>query len=197
MHQLEDVTRLLDKMVEDVCAHLGKEVCENALMVGIHTGGVWVAERLHARMKLKGPLGKLNIAFYRDDFSRIGLHPAVTASALPFNSDGRHIILVDDVLYTGRTIRAALNELFDYGRPACVTLAVLVDRGGRELPVQADIVGQRLNLSASEQVKLSGPEPLKLSIQTVNTPSLFEKEEPGKSPTPAGDREFLPLRKGE
>ncbi|HUM90105.1 MAG TPA: bifunctional pyr operon transcriptional regulator/uracil phosphoribosyltransferase PyrR, partial [Candidatus Competibacter sp.] len=105
-------------------------------LVGIHTGGVWVAERLQQRLGIAMPLGRLDISFYRDDFSRIGVNPQVRPSELPFDVDDRHLVLVDDVLYTGRTIRAALNELFDYGRPASVLLAVLVDRGGRELPIE-------------------------------------------------------------
>ena len=139
----------------------------NPLFVGIHTGGVWVAQQLHSLYHSPAPLGKLNIAFYRDDFSRIGLHPRVTPSSLPFDIAGRHVILIDDVLYTGRTARAAMNELFDYGRAASICLAVLVDRGGRELPIQADVAGQRLELEASRHVELSGPDPLVLEITTA------------------------------
>jgi pyrimidine operon attenuation protein/uracil phosphoribosyltransferase len=136
-------------------------------MVGIRTGGVWVAEHLHSLLALKEPLGTLNINFYRDDFTHIGLHPLVTPSNLPFAVDDRHIILVDDVLHTGRTIRAALNEIFDYGRPASVTLAVLVERLGRELPIQPDVAGQQLALEPGEYVKLLGPDPLSLVIQSA------------------------------
>ena len=124
-------------------------------MIGIKTGGVQVASRLHAALELETPLGELNISFYRDDFSRIGLHPIVEASDMPFSVEGMHIILIDDVLHTGRTIRAALNEIFDYGRPAMVTLVVLVDREGRELPIQADLVGSRVSLEANQQIKLN------------------------------------------
>lgn len=138
---------------------------EPVLMIGIQTGGVWIAEQLYQRLNLSEPLGKLNITFYRDDFSQIGLHPSVGASDLPYEIDARHIILIDDVLYTGRTIRAALNELFDYGRPASVKLAVLAERNGRELPIQADIVGTRLQLGSNEYLQLDGPDPLQLSIQ--------------------------------
>ena len=138
------------------------------LMVGIHTGGVWVAERLHRILMLDEPLGVLDISFYRDDFSRIGLHPQVRPSHLPVEVDDRHLILVDDVLQTGRTIRAALNSLFDYGRPASVMLAVLVRRGGRELPIAADVTGldlkQELDRDGRLQVKLTGPEPLALVL---------------------------------
>jgi pyrimidine operon attenuation protein/uracil phosphoribosyltransferase len=137
------------------------------LMIGIHTGGVWVAERLHSLLNLPEPLGQLNIAFYRDDFSRIGLHPRVRPSTLPLEVDNRHIVLVDDVLETGRTIRAALNEIFDYGRPASVTLAVLVELNGRELPIQPDIIGCSLCLEADKHVKLCGPDSLALEIRSA------------------------------
>jgi len=133
-------------------------------MVGIRTGGVWVAERLHALLGLKTELGALNINFYRDDFTRVGMHPQVTPSDLPFSVENRHIVLVDDVLYTGRTIRAALNELFDFGRPSRVTLAVLVERDGRDLPIQADVYGEQVQLSQNQYIKLAGPEPLELAL---------------------------------
>ena len=134
-------------------------------MIGIHTGGVWLAEKLHQALGIKAPLGELNITFYRDDFTRIGMHPQVTPSSLEFDIEDQHIILVDDVLHTGRTIRAALNEIFDYGRPASVILVTLVDRSGRELPISADVSGVQLALGPNEQVKLNGPEPLSLEIQ--------------------------------
>ena len=137
---------------------------KDALMIGIHTGGVWVAERLHAQLGIKQALGKLDISFYRDDFSRIGMNPQVKPSQLPTTVDDSHIILVDDILHTGRTIRAALNEIFDYGRPASVTLVVLGERSGRELPIQADVVGQHLSLGEHEHAKLTGPEPLRLEV---------------------------------
>lgn len=160
-----DVEQMLNTMTAELRKQLDARGAADPLMIGIHTGGVWVAERLHHLLRLEEPLGKLDISFYRDDFTRIGLNPAVRPSQLPFTVDGRHIILVDDVLYTGRTIRAALNEIFDYGRPDSVLLATLVDRGGRELPIQADVVGEVMKLSAHEQVKLSGPTPLALSIK--------------------------------
>jgi len=160
-----DVENMLKKMAAAVRQKLEARAAADPLMIGIHSGGVWVAEQLHQLLQLDEPLGKLDISFYRDDFTRIGLNPAVRPSHLPFTVDGRHIILVDDVLYTGRTIRAALNEIFDYGRPDTVLLAVLVDRGGRELPIQADVTGSVMTLSVHEQVKLSGPSPLQLSIK--------------------------------
>ena len=139
-------------------------------MVGIRTGGVWVAERLHALLGLKTELGALNINFYRDDFTRNGMHPHVSPSNLPFSVEDRHIILVDDVLYTGRTIRAALNELFDFGRPAKVTLAVLAERVGRELPIAANVVGARVSLEPGQYVKLAGPDPLELALASSISP---------------------------
>jgi len=133
-------------------------------MIGIHTGGAWVAEALYQRLGLSAPLGTLNISFYRDDFTRIGMHPQVLPSNVTTSVEGRAIILVDDVLYTGRTIRAAINEIFDYGRPGSITLVSLIERDGRELPVQPDIVGLHMVLSASQHVKLVGPSPLALSV---------------------------------
>lgn len=158
----------LDALLDDIGTQLIRRIAdlgrEDPVVIGVHTGGVWVAEHLHKRIAATLPLGELNIAFYRDDFSRIGLHPTVEPSKLPFAVDDRHLILVDDILYTGRTVRAAMNEIFDYGRPASIMLVVLIERSGQELPVRADIVGTRLNLAASEHVKLIGPDPLRLEL---------------------------------
>jgi pyrimidine operon attenuation protein/uracil phosphoribosyltransferase len=143
------------------------ETLDEAKIIGIHTGGTWIAEQLHQRLNNPNPLGELNISFYRDDFTQIGLHPQVSPSNLPFEIDGAQVILVDDVLYSGRTIRAALNEIFDYGRPAKVSLAVLVDRDERELPIRADVTGTRIQLDTDQQIKLIGPEPLTLQLQEV------------------------------
>ena len=133
-------------------------------MIGIQRGGVWVASLIHQKLKLVDPLGELNIAFYRDDFSKIGVHPEGKPSKLSTNLDDRHVIIVDDVLHTGRTIRAAMNEIFDYGRPASISLAILIERSGRELPIHPDIIGKTITLKEGEHVKLSGPEPLALEI---------------------------------
>jgi pyrimidine operon attenuation protein/uracil phosphoribosyltransferase len=162
------VPELLTQMQRDLRTHLGDRM-DNIAVVGIHTGGAWVAEALHQAMGIQHPLGSLNITFYRDDFTRIGLHPQVEPSHLPFEVDGQHLLLVDDVLHTGRTIRAALNEIFDYGRPASISLAVLIDRGGRELPIQADVVGAQVTLESRQHIKLMGPTPLELAISEVNT----------------------------
>lgn len=133
------------------------------VMVGIHTGGVWLAQQLHHMLGLSTGLCTLNISFYRDDYSRRGLHPHVGPSEITADIENRCIILVDDVLHTGRTVRAAMNELFDYGRPAAIKLVALVDRGGRELPINTEYVGVTLeDIEPTRQIKLTGPEPLKL-----------------------------------
>ena len=167
MSDLEDTATIIDDMVTQLGEHISHPGYTNPAIVGIHTGGVWVAEQLHRQLGITEPLGSLDISFYRDDFTRIGMNPVVKPSELPFSIDDRHIILVDDVLFTGRTIRAALNELFDYGRPASIMLATLIDRGGRELPIQANIVGRHVELKPDEQIKLTGPEPMKLEIQKI------------------------------
>lgn len=160
-----DITELIDKMAVQLQQKL--DIDEQTAMVGIHTGGVWIAEALHQKLGIREPLGVLDISFYRDDFTRIGMNPQVKPSQLDFTLDDRNIILVDDVLHTGRTIRAAMNELFDYGRPASIVLAVLVERSGRELPIEANVVGLHMELGPGEHVKLSGPDPLALEIKSA------------------------------
>jgi pyrimidine operon attenuation protein/uracil phosphoribosyltransferase len=159
-----DIDAAMTRMVEQLRPMLKRD----PLMVGIHTGGVWVAERLHQLLEFKEPLGTLDISFYRDDFTRIGMNPQVRTSHLPVNVEDRHLILVDDVLHTGRTIRAALNEIFDYGRPASVMLACLIERGGRELPIEPQVVGEHVKLGKNQHVKLLGPDKLELRIQEAN-----------------------------
>lgn len=169
MTGLIDIPAALADMADNLQPYLARK----PLVIGIHTGGVWIARHLHHMLGLDEPLGTLDISFYRDDFSRIGMNPQVKASDLPVDVDGRHVILIDDVLQTGRTIRAAMNEIFDYGRPASITLATLIERDGRELPIQADVVGKTLTLAADEHVKLTqlvenqGPENLELVLQRV------------------------------
>lgn len=123
-------------------------------LVGVASGGVWLADRLRADLALADEAGTLSSAMHRDDFSRRGLS-ASGQTVLPFDVNGADLIVLDDVLYTGRTIRAVLNELFDYGRPASVKLVVLVDRGGRELPIQADFAAARVALPASQSLALA------------------------------------------
>lgn len=167
MTALPSPDELIQELAEKLSALLKEKQIDNPVMVGIRTGGVWVAEQLHNKLNIQEPLGTLNISFYRDDFSRIGVHPQVTPSALPSEIEDRHIILIDDVIKTGRTIRAAMNELFDYGRPASIMLVCLVERGGHELPIRADIAGRQLSLKDDEQIKLTGPEPLAFEIKQV------------------------------
>jgi pyrimidine operon attenuation protein / uracil phosphoribosyltransferase len=130
-------------------------VAFDARFVGIYSGGAWMAERLARAIDGDHPVGFIDVSFYRDDFSRTGLKPEVKRTHLPFEVEGATIVLIDDVLYTGRSVRAAINELFDYGRPARIELAVLVDRGGRELPIEATYAGARLAVARSLSIVLS------------------------------------------
>jgi pyrimidine operon attenuation protein/uracil phosphoribosyltransferase len=158
-----DVDRYLLEMTRALRGMVGPDL-GNAVMVGLQTGGYWVAERLHSMLELPTPLGSLSSHFYRDDFNTKGLHPKVKPSNVPVSVEDRVVILVDDVLFTGRTIRAAMNELFDHGRPRAIRLAVLIDRGGHELPVAADVVGKQIDVPRELHVKLSGPTPLQVDI---------------------------------
>ena len=136
-----------------------------AALVGIWSGGAWLAERLQRDLQLPGEAGVISSALHRDDFGSRGLTGGADHTRLPFDVAGRPIVLIDDVLYTGRTIRAVINELYDFGRPASVTLAVLVDRGGRELPVQPDLAVARVALPASQSLELARAEDGKFSFQ--------------------------------
>lgn len=157
---LPDAEALLDGLA----AALRGAVDGEMALVGIHTGGAWLAERLHAALKITLPLGTLDVSFYRDDYDVIGLHAQTRPSEIPFAVEGRHIIVVDDVLYTGRTIRAAMNELFDYGRPASIRLAALIDRGGRELPIAAQFVGAAMSLAPDQLLTLDKDPSGRLSL---------------------------------
>ena len=137
-------------------------------LIGIRRGGVDIGHHLLTKLKdaavdVEDELGELNIAFYRDDFSSVGLHPVVGPSQVPFEVEDKHIILIDDVLGTGRTVRAAMNEIFDYGRPAKITLAVLVQRTGHELPIRADVVGHDLDVEPNQYIDLD-PETMEVSV---------------------------------
>ncbi len=165
--KLPDPATLLPQMAAALTAHLQQRLITQPRFIGIHTGGIWVAEALLQSLGLQVPLGTLDVSFYRDDFSQNGLHPQVRPSALPFDIEGQHLVLIDDVLMSGRTVRAALNELFDYGRPASVTLVCLLDLNAGELPIRPDVVGASLSLAPLERVKLLGPTPLILERQTI------------------------------
>jgi pyrimidine operon attenuation protein/uracil phosphoribosyltransferase len=163
-----DVSKLLDTLETQLKQTVSHRNLSDPLMIGIRTGGVWVAEKLQQRLAIQQPLGLLDISFYRDDFSQIGVNPNVRPSQLPAQIEGRNIILVDDVFYTGRTIRAALNEIFDYGRPKQVVLAVLIERDGKQIPISPDCVGTSIALDAGQRIKLIGPDPLAIAIKSVN-----------------------------
>jgi pyrimidine operon attenuation protein/uracil phosphoribosyltransferase len=130
-------------------------VAHDAAFVGIYSGGAWLAERLPALVPGNHPVGYIDVAFYRDDYARTGLKPNTKRTELPFDVDGATIVLVDDVLFTGRSVRAAVNELFDFGRPARIELAVLIDRGGRELPIEPTYCGARLAVARDLSIVLS------------------------------------------
>jgi len=148
---LPDPEQLVRSMADAMRGHIGAD----AGMVGIYTGGAWVAERLHRMLGLSTPLGHLAVTLHRDDFARIGLHRETRRSHIPFTVEDREIVLVDDILHTGRTIRAALNELFDFGRPKAVRLAVMAERGSRELPIAPDYLGAMIEVRPDEDLLLS------------------------------------------
>ena len=163
---LPSVESLIEKLTQALTPYFATPDSQ-PIIVGIETGGAWIAEHLHQRIAPTTDLGRLNISFYRDDFTRTGLHPTVKPSHLPTDIDDKTVILVDDVLHSGRTVRAAMNEIFDYGRPRKILLVILIDRGEREIPVQADIVGASQELDSGSHIKLEGPEPLQLVIKTL------------------------------
>ena len=177
--QADEIEALINDMYQALKTRLDMQQITNPAIVGIHTGGVWLAERLHHMLEIEEPLGILDISFYRDDFSRVGVNPEVRPSNISFDVEDQHIILVDDVLQTGRTIRAAMNEIFDYGRPASITLVTLVERGGRELPIQPNVVGVRPPLNSEQHITLTGPEPLSLVIGESKHEARDETDEQG------------------
>ena len=150
MSKLPDAEILLPKLA----AELKARVTPASAMIGLHTGGAWLAERLHPLLGLKDPLGLMDIAFYRDDYAKEGLKHDPKRTKIPFEVEGRDLLLVDDVLYTGRTVRSALDALIDFGRPKRVMLAVLIDRGHRELPIHADGIGKTVPTDAEEVIKV-------------------------------------------
>ncbi|WP_025601149.1 bifunctional pyr operon transcriptional regulator/uracil phosphoribosyltransferase PyrR [Burkholderia sp. WSM2230] len=154
-----DAEALYRTLLDQIRAAYGEKLgaaegAAGTVLAGIHSGGAWLAERLAHDLNLAS-YGVVNVALHRDDYAKKGLHAQASPTSLPFSVDGRRIVLLDDVLYTGRTIRAALNELYDYGRPAAVELAVLADRGGRELPVAARFVGGVVDVPADATLVLA------------------------------------------
>ena len=153
-----------EALVVELARKLRPALTANSALVGILTGGAWIAEKINSALGGKLPMGTLDISFYRDDFEEIGLHKEVKPSSIGFDVAGRDIVLIDDVLFTGRTVRGAMNEMFDYGRPASIRLAVLVDRGGREMPIAADFVAATLKLPESSSLHLDRDANGKLSL---------------------------------
>lgn len=160
--QLPDPEKLLVSLAEQ----LASTITQDSALVGIHSGGVWLMERLLPLLSTQHAIeyGLLDIAFYRDDFAHRGLRAENKPSQITFDVEGKHIILIDDIFYTGRTTRAAMNELFDYGRPASMSLAVLINRGGRELPITPQFVGAEIPLEAHQNLQLSRDEQGKFSL---------------------------------
>jgi pyrimidine operon attenuation protein / uracil phosphoribosyltransferase len=160
------LTKLPD--AEKLCAQLAAElkprIGPKSAMVGLYTGGAWLAERLHPMLGIKAPLGLMDIAFYRDDYAARGLKHDPKRTKIPFDVNGSELLLVDDVLYSGRTVRAAMNEVFDYGRPASISLVVLVDRGGRQLPISAQYVGAKVEVPDGMRLALKRADDGKLAL---------------------------------
>ena len=164
--QIPDAEALCAALVEKMRPHVTAETA----LVGIHTGGVWLAQRLHQALGLAQSPGSIDVSFYRDDFGSKGLHPQPKRTEIPFDVEGAHVVIVDDVLYTGRTTRAAINELFDFGRPGRVDLAVLVDRGGRELPIAPRYCALTLPapLPANQSLQLETDAAGKLTLRLID-----------------------------
>lgn len=142
-------------LLQNIIAQIQPRIQTNTALVGIHSGGVWMLERIRASLGTEIPFGKLDAAMYRDDYAKRGLKSKNQPSWIPFDVNDKHIILIDDIFYTGRTTRAAMNELFDYGRPASITLAVLINRGGAQLPIAPQITGADIPLQPNQAFQLS------------------------------------------
>ena len=173
-----------EQLLSDLARKIEPLLQENTALVGIQSGGAWLMHRLLELLAVtirgqKIEHGTLDVSFYRDDFAQRGLKPETRPSQIRFDVDNKNIILIDDVFYTGRTTRAAMNELFDYGRPASITLVALVNRGGRELPIAPQIVGIDLPLDAEQNLQLlqnsNGALYLALQPSLTNTPSSIIK----------------------
>ncbi len=155
-----------EALFNDLKAQMAPAIAYDAKLVGVYSGGAWLADRLAAELDGEHEVGYIDVSFYRDDLSTSGLKSNLRSTQIPFSVQGAHIVIVDDVLFTGRSIRAAVNTLFDYGRPASVQLAVLVDRGGRELPIAADYVGAPLIVSRDLMLALSRNDAGKFALTT-------------------------------
>lgn len=156
-----------EQLLADITAKIAPRITANTALVGIHSGGVWLMQRILQTLKNKPGTGTLDAAMYRDDFAQRGLKNQPKPTDIGFEVEGKHIILIDDIFYTGRTTRAAMNELFDYGRPAKIELAVLINRGGAELPIQPDITGAHIPLDASQTLELSQNTAGKLQLKLL------------------------------
>jgi pyrimidine operon attenuation protein / uracil phosphoribosyltransferase len=161
MHALPDAETLLPRLADELRALATPQLA----MIGLYTGGAWLAERLHSMLALPTPLGLMDIAFYRDDYHKEGLKHDPKRTKIPFDVEGRDLLLVDDVLYTGRTVRAAMNELFDYGRPRSISLVILADRGGRQLPICAQHCGASVQVPEGMRLRLKRREDGSLHLE--------------------------------
>lgn len=160
-----DLQALLAQLEQQLRAYIQERQLDNPVLVGIHTSGVWLAQELYQRLGLPEEPGQLDVSFYRDDLQRSGLPKIKQPSRMPIQIDDRHVLLVDDILYSGRTVRAAMNELFDYGRPKTITLVVLVSRGGRELPIEAQVCALHEEPGLDKVYVIEGPEPLSMTLE--------------------------------
>ncbi len=157
----------LEELLADITAQIAPRITANTALVGIHSGGVWLMQRILHALDKKPETGTLDAAMYRDDYAQRGLKNQPRPADIGFEVDGKHIILIDDIFYTGRTTRAAMNELFDYGRPAKIELAVLINRGGAELPIKPDIIGADIPLAATQALELSQNTQGKLQLKLL------------------------------
>ena len=160
MTKLPEAEKLCQELVRELKPRVGPKTA----MVGLYTGGAWLAERLHKELQIEKPLGLMDIAFYRDDYAARGLKHDPKRTTIPFDVNGAELLLVDDVLYSGRTVRAAMNELFDYGRPASIALVVLADRGGRQLPICAQHVGAKVDVPEGMRLRLKRDDAGRLAL---------------------------------
>jgi pyrimidine operon attenuation protein / uracil phosphoribosyltransferase len=166
--QLPNPETLLSEISIKIKEKIETNGAENCALVGIHSGGVWLMDRILKSLKIDITNGTLDAAMYRDDYNQRGLKAEAKPANIAFDVAGKHIILIDDIFYTGRTTRAAMNELFDYGRPASITLAVLINRGGAELPIAPQIVGAEITLKANQSLQLSMDTKGKLNLSLEN-----------------------------